>query len=220
MTTNTVHGMHHRARVALAVLLTVLGLGACGGGGSIESSTTTSSAPTEGTATTAAADTTTPGSPASAIVLRGDGLGVVELGAAPDVAIAAVSAALGQPTADTGWQSSASSYGTCPGERVRGVEWDHLVLLFTDGDTAYGSGEHFFTWRITGAPPALGTAAGLGYQATVADAQELYPGDVEITEPDEPFPGFLQIAVEGGRITGYLDGDVITNIEAGAGCGE
>lgn len=154
------------------------------------------------------------------IELRGDGLGVVALGADPDVAIAAVSAAIGQPTADTGWEPAFSTYGTCPGERIRGVEWDHLVLLFTDGDTAHGRGQHLFTWRITGAPPALGTARGLGYKATVADAEELYPGAVEVTPPDDPFPGFVRIGVDGGSITGYLDGDVITNLEAGVSCGE
>lgn len=156
----------------------------------------------------------------AAIELRGDGLGVVELGAAPDVAIAAVSAALGQPTADTGWQSASSAYGTCPGTQVRGVEWDHLVLLFTDGATPYGRSQHLFSWRLTGAPPALGTAKGLGYKATVADAQELYPGEVEVTPPQDPFPGFVTIKLPGGPITGYLEGDVLTNLEAGAPCGE
>ena len=120
----------------------------------------------------------------SAIALRGDGLGVVALGAAPDAAIAAVSAELGEPSVDTGWEPSFSTYGTCPGEQIRGVEWDGLVLLFTDGDTAEGTGEHLFTWRVTGAPPAVSTAMGLGFGATAADAEDLYPGEVE-TVPAE-----------------------------------
>jgi hypothetical protein len=218
---NTVHRMHDRARALLIVWLAVVLLAACSGGDGTASSTTEpTTASTASTTTTAPPDSSTTSQAAATIVLRGDGLGVVELGASPDAAIAAVTAALGAPTLDTGWESSFSAYGTCPGEQIRGVEWDHLVLLFTDGDTAYGSGEHLFTWRITGAPPALGTAKGLGYQATVADAQELYPDAVEVIEPDDPFPGFLQIALEGGMITGYLDGDVITNLEAGTGCGE
>ena len=191
---------------AVPALLVAALLGACSGDGG-------ASAPT----------TSAPSGPEPAvaeIVLRGDGLGVVDLGSPPDAAIEAVTASLGAPTADTGWEPSASAYGTCPGEQIRGVEWDHLVLLFTDGDTDYGHGEHLFTWRITGAPPALGTATGLGYQARVADAEELYPDAVEVTAPEDPFPGFLTIAAEGGEITAYLDGDVITNLEAGAGCGE
>lgn len=220
MTPNTVQAMHRRTTLAATALLMLI-LAACGSDGpssTADGSTTTTSeaSPT----TTAVAPSSTAPRVEADIVLRGDGLGVVALGATPEEAVMAVTAALGAPTADTGWQSSFSSYGTCPGEHIRGVEWDHLVLLFTDGDTAFGSGEHLFTWRITGAPPALGTAKGLGYKATVADAEELYPGDVEVTEPDDPFPGFAQIRVDGGTITAYLDGQVITNLEAGAGCGE
>lgn len=214
--------MTRRALVATPVFALLM-LAACrdDGGSTVEPPLDTSSSTTAATSsTTAPDDTTTTTVVESALVLRGDGLGVVQLGADPETAIAAVSAELGAPSVDTGWESSFSSYGTCPGESIRGVEWDHLVLLFTDGDTAYGRGEHLFTWRLTGAPPALGTARGLGYRATVADAEELYPGDVEITEADDPFPGFVQVAAEGGIITGYLDGDVITNLEGGTGCGE
>jgi hypothetical protein len=168
----------------------------------------------------ASAPTTAAEAPAS-IVLRGDGLGVVTLGDAPDAAVEAVTAELGDPTADSGWQPSFGTYGTCPGERVRGVEWDHLVLLFTDGTTAYGTGQHLFAWRINGSPPALGTATGFGFRATAADAAELYPGDVEVVAAEEPFPGFLRIDADGGTITAYLDdADVVTNLEAGAACGE
>lgn len=164
--------------------------------------------------------TTTQAEAAAQIVLRGDGLGVTALGAAPEEAVAAVTAALGEPTRDTGWQASFSEYGTCPGEQIRGVEWDHLVLLFTDADTTYGTGQHLFSWRITGAPPALGTSAGLGFGATTADAEELHPGAVEVFPAEEPFPGHLRVGVEGGAITAYLDADTITNLEAGAPCGE
>lgn len=210
------------ARLALAVVVTmVTAAAACSSDSSPEPTSTTPSTVAPGDSTTTSPPPTEPTTPeAAAIVLRGDGLGVVDLGAEPDAAVQAVTAALGEPTNDTGWESSFSTYGTCPGTQIRGVEWDHLVLLFTDGDTAQGTGRHLFTWRVTGAPPALGTDKGLGWGATVGDAEELYPGAVEVTEPDEPFPGFLQVAVEGGTITGYLDGDVITHLEAGTGCGE
>lgn len=213
--------MNRGARFLISLALVgALAMSACGGSDGPSAAATTSVVITTSVVTTTTPSTTKRPASAAAIVLRGDGLGVVDLGATPAVAIAAVSAALGDPSADTGWQSSNGSYGTCPGQRIRGVEWHHLALLFTDGDTAYGHGEHLFTWRLTGAPPALGTAQGLGYKATVADADELYPGDVEVTEPDEPFPGFVTIRLDGGTITGYLDGDVITNLEAGTGCSE
>ena len=180
---------------------------------------TTTTAPVD---TTSSESTTTTVEPApSAIALRGDGLAVVDLGADPDVAVEAVIAELGEPTVDTGWESSFSSYGTCPGRQIRGVEWDGLVLLFTDGETDHGTGPHLFTWRVTGPSPPIATVEGLGYGATGADAEELYAGMVERVPAEEPFPAFLRIAGEGGQITAYLDDtDTITNLEAGTGCGE
>ena len=215
-----------RRSIALGGALLVAGvIAACSGDDAGEAASTT---------TTTVAPTTTGGEPTTTLVgpspeapdevelaLRGDGLGVVDLGAAPDDAIAAVRAVLGEPSADTGWESSFSSYGTCPGEQIRGVEWGALVLLFTNGATAEGDGEHLFAWRVTGAPPAVGTALGLGFGATVADAQDLYPGLVELTPPQDPFPGFLTILAPGGPITAYLDDNsTITNLEAGVPCGE
>ena len=74
---------------------------------------------------------------------------------------------------------------------------------------------------MSGAPPPVATATGLGYGATAADAEELYPGQVERVPAEDPFPAFLEIDAEGGRITAYLDeADTITNLEAGAACGE
>lgn len=214
----------HRPAALASLALSAALLTACASGSEgaerDEASATASTRPPVTSSSSSSTTSVTEGEPAPQIELRGDGLGVIDLGADPEAAIAAVSAELGDPTLDTGWDSPFSRYGTCPGDRVRGVEWDHLVLLFTDGSTPYGSVEHLFAWRLTGAPPALGTARGLGFEATVADAEELYPGEVEVIEADDPFPAFLTVPVGDGTITGYLDGDVITNLEAGAPCGE
>lgn len=218
-----------RARHLLIVLALAAGpTAACSDEGDpVGSSTTTSlgasttAAPPQDTSTSDV--TTTTVAPAGDLVLRGDGLGVTDLGDEPGVAVEAVTAVLGAPTADTGWESSFGQYGTCPGGQIRGVEWDHLVLLFTDGETAYGSEgvQHLFSWRITGSPPALGTATGFGYQATAADAEELYPGRVEVVPAADPFPSFLSIDADGGPIRAYLDDtDTVTNLEAGVACGE
>lgn len=220
--------MRFRRPVLLLLLVPALLASSCSSDDDGAASTTTAS-PSTTTSGSSAVDTTTapdatsttvPDDATSALVLRGDGLGLVALGAAPDAAVAAVTADLGAPTADSGWEPSFSTYGTCPGEQIRGVEWEGLVLLFTDGETPHGDGEHLFSWRVTGAPPALGTVSGLGFGATVADAEELYPGAVEVVDAEEPFPGFLVIDAEGGPITAFLEGDVITNLEAGAPCGE
>jgi len=207
-------------RRALVVLTALALVAACSDdepkGASASSTTTTSRAET-----TSTESSTTTEPEASALALRGDGLGVVDFGAPPDAAVAAVVAELGDPAQDTGWEPSSSSYGTCPGEQIRGVEWGGLVLLFTDGDTAEGRGPHFFTWRVNGAPPPVGTATGLGFGATAGDAEDLYPHHVERVPAEEPFPAFLEIDAEGGPITAYLDdADTITNLEAGTACGE
>ena len=197
--------MGHRLPTLIAPgLAATLLLGACDDGRDTAPVTTMTTVP-------AAAD----------LVLRGDGLGAVPLGAAPGIAVAAVTAVLGPPSEDTGWGPAASAYGACPGKQVRAVAWDHLALLFTDGETTFGTGRHLFSWRVDGAPPAVAMATGFGYGATAADADELYPGAVTAVAPDEPFPGFLEIAADGGTVTAYLDdADVVTNLEAGAPCGD
>ena len=215
-----------RRRRALSLLLAVTLLGCGDDDDGVADDTTSTTAPPRSTTTTTpsstVAPTTSSSSPApSALALRGDGLEVIDLGAAPDAAIAAVTAALGAPTLDTGWESSFSSYGTCPGEQIRAVAWGGLVLLHTDGATDVGTGEHLFSWRITGAPPAVATEKGLGVGATAADAEELYPGQVEVVPAQDPFPGFLEIQAEGGIIRAFLGDDgEITNLEAGVTCGE
>lgn len=202
-----------RAALILAASASLLAAVGCSDDDPPDRSEGTTSSISDGTTTTV---TATP-----EIVLRGDGLGVVELGADPDEAVAAVTDALGEPSVDTGWEPSFSTYGTCPGENIRGVEWGALVLLFTDGETSYGDGRHLFSWRLTGAPPPLATANGFGYQATAADAEDLYPGAVEVVPAEDPFPAFLEIEVEGGTITAFLDDeDRVTNLEAGVPCGE
>lgn len=214
-----------KARAALLALVLALVATACSDDAASDATTTT--APAETTAPAGSSSTMGPVGPSTTepngeeLVLRGDGLGVTDFGASPADAISALTTALGPPTKDTGWEPAFSSYGTCPGEQIRGVEWDGLVLLFTDGETAEASGEHLFTWRVTGAPPAIGTALGLGWGATASDAAELYLGLVQLTPPEDPFPGFLTILAPGGSITAYLDDvQTITNLEAGTPCGE
>src|SRR3546814_10729495 len=102
----------------------------------VEHTTTTVDATTTSTTTAEVTTTTAPGDDESAaIALRGDGLGVVSPGSEPDAAVSAVAAALGDPSLDTGWQSSFGTSGTCPGTEVRAVGWGGPGLLFTDGPT-------------------------------------------------------------------------------------
>ena len=95
------------------------------------------------------------------------------------------------------------------------------MLLFTDGDTAYGSGEHLFTWRVSGAPPAGRHRHRPRLRRHRGRRRGALPGPGRAVPAEEPFPAFLEIDAEGGPITAYLDdADTITNLEAGAPCGE
>jgi hypothetical protein len=200
-------------RIAVAWMLAGALLGGCGDDGD-DGDDGSRPGTTVEPATTAEPDE-------GAIALRGDGLGVADLGDRPDDAVAAVTGALGEPTTDSGWDPPAGAFATCPGDRVRSVEWGGLTLLFADGASEVGDGQHWFAWRVVGAPPAVGTSTGLGFGATAADAEELHPDAVERVPAEPPFPPLLVIDAEGGPITAFLDAtDTITNLEAGAPCGE
>lgn len=206
-----------RSRALALTGAALLALAACRDDGRDRPDPTTASPTTE----VGEDPTTTLPDGADQVVLRGDGLGVVAFGDDPDDAVEAMTSALGEPTADPGWTPAFSEYGTCPGEQIRAVSWDHLTLLFTDGETAHGAGEHLFSWRVDGAPPALGTETGFGWGATTADAEELHPGQVDQVPAEEPFPGFLVLDSGAGPITAFVDDeDVVTHLEAGAPCGE
>lgn len=207
--------------LVVAALATAALATACSDDDPTSASSTTAPDETTSSAADGPTTSTTEESAAEHLELRGDGIGVADLGAVPDEAVAAVTAVLGPPTVDTGWQPSFGAYGTCPGEQIRATEWDHLVLLFTDGTTDDGDGQHLFAWRVTGAPPAVGTDNGFGFGATAADAEELYPGQVQRFPAEDPFPAFLEVEALGGPITAFLDDqDRVTNLEAGTPCGE
>ncbi len=178
-------------------------------------STTTTAAPT----TTAPATTTT-AAPTSAAALRGDGLGLVSFGQAPDASMAMLAPLLGAPEEDSGWQPAIGVYGVCPGAQVRALRWGGLSLLFTEGTTDVGTGQHFFSWRQTGSPPPIATSKGLSVGATRTDIDELHPG--AIYSEDELVGGpVVEVPVEGGTLIGFLDGGgMLTNLEGGVPCAE
>ncbi|HLT16738.1 MAG TPA: hypothetical protein VK007_08545 [Acidimicrobiales bacterium] len=215
--------MSARRTVAAALAAAVLLTGACSDDAAGDGDAAPTTAPdldgADGGAGDGPSTTLPPG--AEEVVLRGDGLGVASFGDDPDEAVAALTEALGPPTDDAGWTSAFGEHGTCPGEEIRAVAWDHLVVLFTDGETEHGDGPHLFAWRLDGAPPALGTETGFGWGATAADAEDLHPGRVELVPAEEPFPAFLVVDTDDGPITAFLDEhDVVTHVEAGAPCGE
>jgi hypothetical protein len=217
-----------RLSVLLFAALVVVAA-ACGGSdddvsvGGDASSTSSTTSTTEATTSTTAAETTT--TIAAGLVLGADGVGTVSFGQDPDSAIAALTSVLGEPSSDSGFVDAASSpYGFCPAPQVRGVVWGDLTLLFSDGDTAYGtSGEqaHLFTYSLAGGSPAATTEAGIGVGSSSEDVRAAYPEAVQVPGDELVAPRF-DVSLGGSeplRLT-LDDAGTVTAVTAGQTCGE
>ncbi|MGH9891448.1 MAG: hypothetical protein ACREA0_05590 [bacterium] len=169
----------------------------------------------------------------SQVRLAMSGLGVAVFGDSPEVAIEELRAVLGPPAEDSGWVDSFSPFGTCPGEYVRGVRWQQLLVLFTDGRTDYAADgkPHFFAWRFGGVGSGrldLRTSEGIGLGSTVGDLKRAYPGArVSPSTEGDPFgdsfsvPGGTELGFLFGTLTSAADAGLVEFIEYGAPpCGE
>ncbi len=191
---------------------------------SLESTTSTTAPSTS----TTSASTTTPAPPderPDGLVLLGDGLGPLAFGASPETAIEFLTAALGQPMADSGWTDPFSVYGTCPGTIVRGVEWPGFLALFGDAEDGYADGErHFMAWTVGWFGPdpfGMQTPAGAGIGTGRDRVAELYLAAV-FHPADGPFPPSVVISTDRGDVFGSFDedGSALVSLSAGTACGE
>lgn len=157
------------------------------------------------------------------IVLKADGLGAVAFGATPSETIAILTSAFGAPTKDTGWIDSFSPYGICPGEKIRGVEWNNLHVLF--GDTLFGK-QAFFGFEYVNRTginePVLKTEKLITLGATKTQIQTAYPnatfGD---WLPGQTGTTFVHGAEGSGEyLGGTLEEDKLFWISGGIFCGE
>ena len=170
---------------------------------------------------------------ATGVVLGAGGLGIVQFGDEPDDVIDQLTQEFGPPDQDTGYTPAFSVFGTCPGEEVRGVGWGSLLVLFSDGDTGFGSEGtfHFFSYRdqlfdIEGRPVeslGLTTAKGVGLGSTVKDLRSAYGGDLTIRR--RSLPGRIDrffFETGGGSLGGTLARrtNSVQAFLGGAGCGE
>lgn len=221
--------------LAAVTALAALALAACGDDADspfTTSTSTTAAGTTEATTTTTATTTTetttvapTLGPPPLPLEFLADGLNIVAFGATPEEAITVVGTYLGlAPTFDSGWGPAWGDYGACPGNEYRQVEFEGLVLQFTDADLFQPAGtRHFFAWSYDGTPPDVAFGP-LEVGTTVAELQALYPA-VQLFA-DDPIYGDT-FRVEGadgeqlwGRLTGVDPGDTIVYLTGGWGCGE
>jgi hypothetical protein len=200
--------------------------------------TTTTEATTTTTAeTTSTTEATTTTSTLAPLELEPDGIGAVDFGTAPDVAIAYASDSLGPPDRDSGWVDSFSEFGTCPPPEVRGVQWGPdpdgfgyaFTLLFTKAATGHrpAGGEHLFGYDYFGGEVDLSTPEGLTVGSTLLEGRTLYP-TMDVNEsPWDPANGVWVVddnpsddAHLAGYATGQSDTDLITSILGGVTCGE
>ena len=220
-------------------VLSFLALGACSSGSSGDASSSASSravavsaspttSPTTTTPTTTTPTTTTPTTttlatlPDAALVLRGDGLGPVNLGDDAEQSIAALTAILGAPPTDSGWFDE--QIGCDIGVQIRDVQWHGLLVEFSSGPTSLGPAgkEHvlsyFHTSETEGGPPLrLRTDRGIMLGATTSELRAAYP-DVAFLTSEIEGPVFDVPGGVSGAMSALGDSGTVQSIRAGLIC--
>jgi hypothetical protein len=169
--------------------------------------------------------------------LTGDGIdtpdAVTTFGQAFEEVQPALVAALGRPTKDTGVVSSFSEYGTCPGSKLRVLEFGKaLRVLFGD---VIGPGITMYQWSLTEQSGDGARASALvgdvttyefGVGDTVAELRAGIQGGAElkVNPGDEVLAPSFRLTDQSsgffGFLTGTADTDTVTEVQAGEGCGE
>jgi hypothetical protein len=158
------------------------------------------------------------------LVLLFDGLGDARFGADAQDVIDYVVAILGAPTKDSDWVEAIQF--TCPGSRVRFIDWGDLTLTFGDESSVTTGRDHFVSWeygRPEGAilsPAGVMTPEGIGVGSTVAELQAAYPAAI-VSAGDEVVASSAQLS-EGlfAFVTSADSAGVITDLIGGQPCGE
>ena len=171
--------------------------------------------------------------------LTGDGVDtgeqVVSFGDAFEVVEPALRAALGEPTLDSGEQEPFGRYGTCPGSRLRALEYGGGALYVLFGDVI-GPGMTMYQWSLTeqGRPDDVPRASALvgnvttydfGVGDTLAALRAGTSGSaLEVREGDEMLPASFTLGDQSsgffGFLTGTQDTATVTGVQAGEACGE
>ena len=171
--------------------------------------------------------------------LTGDGIdlpkGVLVFGATFDKAAVALQQALGRPSRDTGVISSFSEYGTCPGSKLRVLEYGGGALLVFFGN-AKTPAMTMFTWSLQpkGNPERVPRASALigdvttyefGIGTTVGQLKaHVATGTLTVRAGDgsqaAAFTLHDQSSGFSGQLSGTSDSDATTYVVAGQQCGD
>ena len=177
--------------------------------------------------TTTVEVTTTTVAPGAALKLSPTGLGAADFGTDPEAVITYVSSLIGPASSDSGWTDPiVGGFGVCPGNEVRGVAWNDLLLLFSDNTDVASGRRHFFayilgpTFEADINPFGLTTDAGIGIGSTVASLRGTYPAAF-INPADDISPAsFLIFSGLTGQLTSDADDGQVSLVRGGTGCGE
>ena len=195
------------------------------------SPTTTHPAPGTSPTTTAPPTATTPETVPrpTELIFRPDGLGVVSFGDPPDLVIATIETLVGfAPTDDTGWADAFDvGFAVCPGTTVRLVDFEGLLVMFTDGGLYAPEGtEQFFSYAYVREPPVIGPGPpeGINLGTTVEELLVLYPDAEMVPEDPRLGPSFFVTTPDPypllfGSLSGVAPTDQIESIRGGTGCG-
>lgn len=182
------------------------------------------------TTTTTPESTTTTQAILDSFVLRPDGIDRMFFGAEPNTVIAELTKRLGPPETDTTWQNQNDEFdGLCGGTEARFVEWETLLVFFTDRESGWApnGGRHFAAYSVIEGNNGFqfSTSRGIGFGSTVDEVRTAYRDDVEfgvhpvfeteVFEVDPAGDGYLL-----GFLTGLDGGDVVTQMDGGFSCGE
>ena len=220
------------------LLLATLLLTGCVDDGTQPALTRTGPPPAPSSAAPAPSPSPSPTPVAVAVRLTGDGIDtpakVTTFGETFDEVQPALVAALGEPTKDTGVVSSFSDYGTCPGSKLRVLEFGGGALRVLFGD-AIGPGITMYQWALAGPSDDVPKASALigdvttfefGVGDTLAELRAGVQGgaEIEVNEGDEVFDPSFRLTDQSSGFFGYLTGtaetDTVREVQAGEGCGE
>jgi hypothetical protein len=160
------------------------------------------------------------------LVLLGDGVGAAKLGTDPEGVIQYVTSILGGNTADTGWVAP-DTFGFCPGNEARRVDWGVLSLLFSDASDLATGRRHFIGYEygrigeIGDEPAGLRTAGGVTLGSRVVDLLAEFPdATVREGDPELELPATFYVSDSfGGWLSGVGPDDFVTVIFGGFRCG-
>ena len=211
-------------------------LAACGGD---DEPVAPAAAPTSPVSSPSSAPSPSPSPVGARVRLTGDGIDapnrVVAFGATFEEVEPVLKAALGEPTRDTGEQESFGTYGTCPGSRLRALEYGGGAFYVLFGD-AIGPGMTMYQWSLTeqGRPDEVPRASALvgdvatfefGVGDTLGELREgIGDEQLEVQPGDEIVPTTVRVMDQSSGFLGYLPGTgddaALTRVLAGEPCGE